>query len=306
MKNLRNTDAVFHAWAHQEFEAAKCGNVSFVGTRLYSYAACIANLLPNGAVAHTTRSWSVTTSSHQCSARQATNHMASVWCYNPEWSVGANRTYVEDSIKNIIRNTPEPVLRKDGVETVNSKNKRDKLWAGCLHLVQQFNGYLAASGDQVTPPLEITDDMKAAAEQLRQQDQVKERQREAAAKAAAFQAQEHVRAWKRHEPVSNLVNLGAAPPALRLSKDKMHIETSWGAQIPVVQAERMWKSIRIAMKMNMLIEPDDDLPRSETYVGPYRINEFRPDGSIKVGCHTIAYSELEGMAVTLGLKEKAK
>lgn len=304
MKNLRTTNDVFHAWAHQAYPAAQCGNVSFRGRELYSYAACIAKLLPNNMVAHTTRTWSMTTSQHQSSARHSTNHMKTVWCYDPSAHPAANRRTTLGSIEHIARRLPERKYRKDGVETVASVKKRDEADASVLRLINQFNEYLAATGDKDIVPIPVPDNIEAVAQLLREQDAALQRQREASEKERAERIKDHVEAWKRHEPVPNLVNLMHASPALRLSKDNMEIETSWGARIPVVQAERMWKSIRIAMRLNILIEPDGDLPRTETYVGAYRINEFRPDGSIKVGCHTIAYSELEGMAVNLGLKEK--
>jgi hypothetical protein len=306
-KKLRNTDAVFHAWAHQEYPSAECGNVSYNGGLLYSYAACIANRISDNLVVHTTRTWSVTTSGHQSSARSATNHMRRVWVYRPDWTPNQNREWTKDKVEQILASIPQPEMKKDGTEKLLSIKRRTEHHAQALRLAVQFNEYLAAVNDPNVTPLEVNEDVEKAAEALRIKREKERQLAEKMRKQAEAKAKEYLDAWRRHEPVPNGVQWHSMSPALRLSKDEMEVETSWGAHIPVASALKLWESIRIARRLKITITPDEHLPREERYVGAYRIDQINDDGSIKVGCHSIAYTEIEGIARDLkliGAKEK--
>jgi hypothetical protein len=76
------------------------------------------------------------------------------------------------------------------------------------------------------------------------------------------------------------------------------VETSFGAEIPVADAERLWPVIQRVMSG----DKDYDVGME---LGGYRLTKIRRDGSIVVGCHDIAYSEIERIAQQLGLMETA-
>jgi hypothetical protein len=116
----------------------------------------------------------------------------------------------------------------------------------------------------------------------------------AAADAAALAA------WRSAEP-------GAAPPSdcdgddsprLRVSRDGKAIETSWGAIVPASVAPMLWRLVQRARASG---EPLD-VPgfKQRVRVGSFELNEVDGDGGIVVGCHRIAWPELEYIAQRMG------
>lgn len=301
MRKPRNSSELFHAWAHQHFPEARSGNVSFDGPRVYSYRACIAQILPSGAVAHSYQHWSPTTSGHQSDARLASRHMPAVFCYDPGSSVAWNKQFTEDSIQRMMLNLPLPELRKDGVETVNSQKRRENAKADILRKVNQFNEYLLASGEKIKPiklPADLEKEGKKlrAAEEKRQK--AEKKRREGEIKRRDEEAREALGRWRKHE--NNSVSIRTSTPALRMSKDGLWVETSWGARVPTEDAKRIWPLI-FRIKARGVAFTNSDRSR----IGDFILNEVKPDGTVVVGCHTIAWEEIEHIAVTLGLKEGA-
>lgn len=118
---------------------------------------------------------------------------------------------------------------------------------------------------------------------------------------AQFAAEDAARvdAWRNNEPG------GMAPrdagPALRLSRDGSTIETSWGASVPVSVAPGLWGSVRDVRASGK----DWDVPAAFIAAGRARLGSFmleriNADGSVIVGCHNIAFSELQHIARALG------
>lgn len=77
------------------------------------------------------------------------------------------------------------------------------------------------------------------------------------------------------------------------------IETSHSAIVPLSVAEKLWRFVKIAIKKGEDLLGDFG---ESARVGHYTLNEVRKDGSIKVGCHIIGFSELELIAKQLGFK----
>ncbi len=83
---------------------------------------------------------------------------------------------------------------------------------------------------------------------------------------------------------------------LRIKGDS--IETSHSAAVPLSVAKKVWRLIKLAVaKSEDLLHDFGESAR----IGHYTLNAVYKDGSIKVGCHKIAYFELESMAEKLGL-----
>ena len=78
--------------------------------------------------------------------------------------------------------------------------------------------------------------------------------------------------------------------------DGGRIETSRGAEIPEEAARRLWPFILRVMGG----ERDYDVGMS---LGHYQLTKIRRDGSIVVGCHDIAFAEIERISVALGLAQ---
>lgn len=112
---------------------------------------------------------------------------------------------------------------------------------------------------------------------------------------------------------------------LRLSDDHLSLQTSWGVNVPIVEAI---KAFRVILRFKEgRVTPQDDahrlLPRPPSLmttrpaddqintafpvglaVGGFRVDRINKDGSIKAGCHVIHWPEIERVAVELGFLDE--
>lgn len=295
---LANAGEVFHSWAHQQQERANSGNVSYVGPSLYSYAACIARFLNARTVAFSYRSWSITTSSHQSAAKSAVSHLRRVYCWNPEDSVYSNMEHERKRVIDVLGSIPTPVMKKDGkTETVLSKKRRENIYADVRQIVARANEYLEATGNTEVKPIELGEDIESAAEAVRKIEDERRKAAAAAAKKREKDAKETLKKWRNHEYDGYISNTA---PALRLSPDRTRVQTSWGAQIPVEHALRLWPLVKRARRSKVPYSGE------AVKLGNFQLDSIDETGSIKVGCHTIGYSELERIAEQLNLSKEAE
>lgn len=305
--SLSTSSEVFHYWANRVQSEGKCGNVFFDGPRVYSYGRhfMIARILPSGVVAFTLRGYSVTTSKHITQARQAANHMPRVFCNDPADSALQNMQAARSAINDALAASEKKGIRQ---------STRDGHKARALQLAEQANAYLAALPEDErgevqpidTSALESVRAEMVAAEQARER--IKEEQRQ----ARMADLRESLEKWRRHEIVTR-TGLYELPPALRLGKSRGTyetggllpdfgsegreiVQTSHGAEIPVSDALKLWPIILRVMRGEKDYTPGEAL-------GPYRLTQIRTDGSIRVGCHDIAFTEVRAIAVQLGLIE---
>lgn len=75
------------------------------------------------------------------------------------------------------------------------------------------------------------------------------------------------------------------------------IQTSHSAEVPLSVATKLWRLIQVVIKRGEDMTGDFG---ESVRVGHHTLNAVYKDGSIKVGCHTIAYGELELLAKQLG------
>jgi hypothetical protein len=330
---LKDAREVVHFWANQVQAEGRGSNISFQGTKLYSYFTCIADILPTGTVVWSYRTYSMTTTcKHQGPARYAANHRASVWCYDPTASAATNMQHERQEVAQLLLKAEKAyATKKDGTQSVASKNKQDKLRGEVLRVANRANAYLAAMqaaglGLDVHA-LDINnmglllDELKAAEaarETARQADRARRAQENARQEAEAVEV---LAEWRQGG--NRTAGLHALPVALRLVRRmKVHkeaqvgpsvppiapedciiVETSHGAEIPVEDAKRLWPLLLRVRNGNGPWVCD---PRSkERKLGPYTLNEISADGSIRVGCHQIDFSEIEKIAEQLGLLEAA-
>ncbi len=295
MKNLKTTALVFHAWAHQAFPSAKSNSVSFQGNELYSYAACIAKLHDKNTVIFADRTWTVTTSSHQSQARQATNHMVRVYCHDPLASPQWNKKWIEDRIARLLMSIPAPVMTKQGHEAVNSLKARERTQACALSLAKQCNDYLKVVGFESLIETTTLNNYRVL---LERQEAEQKAAREAQHREAALQATVRLEMWRKHEPHVRATHLHALPCALRLSPDKTWVETSHGAHIPVDAALKLWPYVQRIRRQGLNYVPESG---QAVELGHYKLTAITRNGDIVVGCHNISYTELEAMAKELKL-----
>lgn len=87
MKTVFNSSEVAHVWARQSQDHGRSNaSVYFEGAKIYSYGShfCMGNIIKDGIVLITNRSYSVTTSKHLGWVRYAVNHMEQIYVPHPE------------------------------------------------------------------------------------------------------------------------------------------------------------------------------------------------------------------------------
>lgn len=312
----RNYSGVPHKWAHRATNragkvAGRAGNVFYEGEKIYSYGKhfCIARLLPSNVVVFGRHTYSPSTGSHQAAVRGAASHLRTVYCHDPDNSAYRNKAIVENDIKQALEDPP-----------VLAKFKELKKLGGKIRarsLAAEFNEYLAAlpEDEQCVEPFDLAQFEHTPQEAARYAVLVREEQarqevrnergaerlrgrRErylAAQEVAAEKLKTRIPDWRNHDYQGSMYDL---PTMLRLSKDGVNVETSKGADIPVTHAKRLWPLIQDVRAKGV------PLHNREFRLGHYTLTHIRHDGGIVVGCHDIAYEEIEGIAKQLGLLEK--
>lgn len=285
---LSSTHEVAHYWANKVQSEGRASALFFRGDFIYSYGThfCIARHLPNGVVAFTTRRYSVTTSAHIYRARGAAHHLQSVYCNDPSDSAAQNMAHARNAIRDALS-----ASEKKGIRQAT----RDAHKAAALHAAEQANAYLAALPPAETAGTEPIDTsaLEGVRAALVAAEDAAKRIHEEQQRARFADLQESLEKWRTGEIIAR-TGLSSLPPALRLNGDI--IQTSHGAEIPVADACKLW-----GLVLTAIVEKREftGIPRK---LGVYTLSRIRADGSIVVGCHDIAFAELERMAIALGLE----
>lgn len=110
-----------------------------------------------------------------------------------------------------------------------------------------------------------------------------------------------VEAWRAGEGGAGSLayELREAGPMLRVSRDGQRVETSWGADVPASVAPTLWAMIGAA-RAGEVDKVNAAVKRARVPVGAFWLDEVRPDGSLRIGCHDIAFSELQRIADAFG------
>lgn len=299
---LKSHDEVAHVWAQQTQPRGRAGNMFFEGERIYSWGLhfCIARILPSGVVVYGMHTYSSSTGKHQSLVRSAVSHRRTVYCEDPDRTAWSNKEQAERAIKNALvdASTTRKVLPKTRVESKLSA------W----RTAQKFNEYLAAlppdEQGAVEPfdlaPLVVSEADRVLLREYEQRAQARRevkwekdaQQRKVRLEKAALAEADKIVEWRAHVFNHSLYNV---PTMLRLSKDKQNVETSKGADIPVSHAKRLWPLIENCRSVGKPLENRD------VHLGHYTLHRIEANGDIVVGCHNIAYSEIEAIARQLGL-----
>jgi hypothetical protein len=280
-KCLSNSSEVFHYWANQVQTEGYSGNVSFKGTDLYSYRACIGKIFPD-CVAITSRSYSNTTSGHASSARSATHSKKVIRVPYPNGSVYDNFNCVNQTVTELFKKASTARGRKsEYIASARSQAADLNTWAQLNEIEKlPFDMSIFENIDFATI---------AAQEKARQKIELEKRKaREIENQTANYIKLEQWHAGTR----SNYQLPHFAETFLRVSGE--NVETSRGAKIPVRHAKRLWPVIKHVIKSGA------DLNR-DLKLGVYRLSKIHADGAITVGCHFIKFDQLQKMAVTLNL-----
>lgn len=283
-KTLSDRNEVAHFWANKVQSEGKAGNMFFQDGKIYSYGHhfCIARHIP-GAVVMTTRGYSSSTRQHISKVRSAARHLRTVYAYDPSESATRNRAESMGQINNVLTLNEKKSIR----QTTIDKNK-----AHALHIATQFNDYLAAlpKAERTVKPINTAKLDQFRALMIKEQ-KAKERAREKEIAKRAKAEIEYMADWRK-DCTMYTQGMYSLPVALRLNGDS--IETSKGARIPVSDAIRLWPIILRVKSGNKDYQPG-------MAIGHYRLTQIKTSGDLVVGCHDIAFAEIEAMSKLLGL-----
>lgn len=289
-KVFRNSGEVSHLWANQTQAEARCANAFFEGDTYYSYGYhyVIGKHLPDGSVAINLESNSSTTNGHVREAIYAVRPRKVLRVFNPGGEPDSKRT--ERRVQHLIEKAA--AAKPDG--------NRPRLLAEAQQVADDYNAFCAAlglTGNPNFPPVNATTDEAELARmrKLQREYAAEERAREKKrADRALIEQAERIAAWRAGEPVFTQHTWGTLLRVVDETLPHAIVQTSRGAEIPVEDAKRLWPMIQRVMKGERDYEVGMQL-------GQYQLTKIRRDGSIVVGCHDIAFSEIEGIAKQLGL-----
>ena len=287
---------VAHIWASRSQYEGRGGNVSFQDGVIYSYGQHfpVARFAPEfgDIVLFTSRGYSSSTGKHKSLIRAAIpSNYEVVYCDSPLQSVGYNLRAWQSIVDRL---------------RVDFDSKTHKITRGNL-AVEIFKTCESAIIYCMALKIVIPEWCNESNEEMTARDYVYElaKAREAKKailraeyeKAAAIKAADRMQLWAAGENVP-YEGFQYLPTALRIKNDS--IQTSRGANIPVSDALKLWPLLLRVKQSGKTMEAG----LHSINLGSYRFNSF--DGNILiVGCHQIAWPELEKMATQLNLLEKA-
>lgn len=150
-----------------------------------------------------------------------------------------------------------------------------------------------------TIPAPVSDDViAAAAATSRAASKAKQQQEHERAAQQAKSRELKCAEWRSGERATLEWSYMDLHTMLRLSKDGTRIETSRGASVPVSVASMLWRIVLQTREKEPFATQWNGSP---IHIGEYTLREVKADGSLIVGCHTLPYSELAGIARQLHL-----
>jgi hypothetical protein len=314
-RTVVNNAQVPHLWANQSQEHARGnGSISFTGKVLYSYAEPIGALItaPNGETVALliSRTWSVTTSSHQSAARDAVSHLCSFtvpdihgrYAYANGIDHAGNLEYLvkqyNDEVKRLFakRNAPESWMFSHLAGLQASATR----YAATFNL-PEVNLDFTGDTDKInefhnTPDKQAKRAAKAERErQYREAEQAAIAARRAAAIAANAQSVAEWRSCQRSAlPYdARLDDEGGA--LVRINGDTL--QTSLGAEVPLDHAVKVFRRVAMCKSAGHEWHRNGQTIR----VGLFQVDKILADGTFFAGCHRFSWSEIESAARAAGV-----
>ncbi len=276
MRNVLRSGEVFHYFANKVQPSGRCGNTSFALPNAYSYAAVIGKHFAQGVALSNTK-YSVTTSSHQSDLRQACRHLTKVYVPDPS-DLRTSYAQVQINVANLLK------------KASTAKAKKESYLGDALRQVADFNIFAewCDSALRIESPVSDSDALKQIAIAVKAENAKRNAAKRERARLDAMDNAEKLALWRTGENVYLPYNF-----AIALRVIGGDVQTTKGARIPVVECPLIWAMVNRKKAWE---------PRNP--IGVYQLTKIRDDGSIVVGCHDIAFSELQYIAGVLGLSEK--
>lgn len=306
IRHVVPSSEVPHLWAHcaQSDARTSRGNLFFDGNVIFSYgrhfpiARHVANKSGKTAVLFTTATYSVTTAGHCSSVRSAISHLTvfhvpDVWADTREKHHTNLRDYAERISKTLLR---------------TARARKNKEWdhKRALELRTEATAYAKFFGLKYADVLPKVPALDSIALQTLKKIEDK---RIAAERARVLKENaDAIARWRNGEHVSlphglpDLLRIRSFPEAQYAGEsgdsvyvNVLEIETSRGARFPISHAKRGLALVRAVRE------------RGETWhtnghtckLGHYQIDSILPDGTVKAGCHTVKWSEINRIAAEI-------
>jgi hypothetical protein len=289
LKRVVDTPMVAHLWANKSQDEARNArrNFYFDGDTIYSYgrhfpiARHVENKRGEHAVLMTTRTYSVTTAGHISCVRSACRHLT---VFNVDHDYGkTNAGLFEDYRKKLLG-----LMHK----YAKARSNRRYILTDINATVSEANDFAKFYGlrTRLKPPADL-EAMVAECKRIEkaQSDKAKRAERERAAKE-----KEHLDAWVAGS-VKYYASFYASPIKLRIFGD--NLETSRGAVVPLKEAIRVYKILNRLRKRAKTYKRNGETIQ----LGQFALDSMDETGTVKVGCHTVEWTEIQRVAKLAGL-----
>ena len=322
VKRVYTNSEIFHVWAHQKVDSGRnaTGNVYFEGDTIYSYGSHfpMARLLRKKgkivAVLTTTRSSSHTTNGHMADVRSAVSHLQRFTVYNVLKIRRAKRNedgtdckiWDEENHPSHIKEYREDIERLVGKVEAAKIGKRFEL-NSLVQRIKEFARYIKFFNlkTKVEQPSsywfekqnEFIKILATKEKELAEQKAARQREIDAVLIAEyPIKIQDWLNGEGDRPPVWSY-QWGTPPHPHNLLRVKgSRIQTSKGAIVNIEDATKLLERVRLP-QVNVVNEL---LPPLE--ISGYAVNSIDyKEGLVRIGCHTIQFSEIERIAQQLKL-----
>ena len=294
-KVFSSHNEVAHIWASRSQYEGSASRIFFEDDVIYSYGRHfpVAKFGADGiTVLFTDRGYSSSTGKHKSIIRGAIPcDYRVIYCDDPTRSDEHNLSRWKNTVERLRADFAAKTLRiSRGNIAVEINMQTNAAREYCDALKIGHPEWLKSSADEIAAREYVYE--LAKAREVKKEANRKERER-----LAGIEASERITLWQNGENVPQN-GFSYCATLLRLKNDE--IQTSRGANIPVADALKLWPLLLRAKQSGKTLEAG----LHQINLGPYRFNSF--DGqTLIVGCHSIAWDQLEKMADQLNLTEKA-
>jgi hypothetical protein len=288
--HIVNNDQVAHLFAHQSQDWARnqSGSFYFEGDTCWSYGSHFVAAVHHGdCVLINAETYSPTTGKQLSALRHACSHLEA---YTVDYPNASTKDAHRENFRAMVEEYERLILK------AGRARKYADTWLSCADtLLYSANRYAARFkiGNRLKPvkPANVEQIKERAAKQAKA-----ERARKAAErKKMLAEFNEKAPLWRAGAGPYALPYRWDLPPILRVNGDT--VETSHGASFPVTDAPAAIAMVRACVEHKRDWERNGEQVR----LGSFRLDKINADGTVKAGCHTVAYKEVEYIATQLGV-----
>jgi len=278
MKKVFNNSAmVAHVWAQQsQNEGRNSGSSSFYNTKMYSYAALIAEFVTPEIVIFNKHRYSNTTADHQSDILNALHGVTIFKVDNRTNDLKCHAVNIQSYINDILHNEQKAVKAREQKENylIAANNYKKELNKYLSTFANDFNSSHAEILKEANKYAEISQETNEAIKEAI----IKDNKRKQAAKNKADkEAKQRLNAWLKGETSYTLY--GLKNTRLRVSNDGETIQTTQGAQIGIKTARLLFEAIKSKRDIVGM------------HVESFTVKAMDKK-TITIGCHVIEFKEI--------------